>query len=157
MVIMDAGDAVGRDMSHFVPALTQICLIGEEDEVAEMLKAPMVKSIILMQTAGDLRQFGYEHPMGPKWRGIHDLDPGILTRERMIQFCDELDTQAIRDIFPVGTPKQVAAKLKGFVDAGMRVFKVMDYGSMGGARFGASSAMKVRETEDELLLLCRDM
>ncbi|MFA7603461.1 MAG: LLM class flavin-dependent oxidoreductase [Novosphingobium sp.] len=154
--ILDAGDAAGRDMSHFVPALTQICLIGDEEEVAEMLERPMVKSIILMQTAADLRQFGYEHPMGPDWRGIQDFDPVRLSRERIIQFCDDLDTQAIRDIFPVGSPKHVAAHFKGMADAGMRVFKVMDYGGMAGAKFAGKSAQKVIEVEDEVMRLCGD-
>jgi phthiodiolone/phenolphthiodiolone dimycocerosates ketoreductase len=35
----------------------------------------------------------------------------------------------------------------------MRVFKLMEYGSMAGLRFGARSADKVRETEDEILRL----
>ena len=48
----------------------------------------------------------------------------------------------------------MATKFKGFVDAGMRVFKVMDYGGMAGLKFGATSAAKVRETEDEILRLC---
>lgn len=148
--IIEAGEAAGRDMSHFTPALTQICLIGDEGEVAEILEQPMVKSIIAMLTSKDVEQFGYKHPMGPNWRGIMDFDPHILTRERMIQFCKDLDTQMIRDIFPVGTPAQVAAKIKGFADAGMRVYKIMDYGSMGGIRFGANSAAKVRETEDHI-------
>ncbi|MEZ5742273.1 MAG: LLM class flavin-dependent oxidoreductase [Sphingomonadaceae bacterium] len=152
--IMDAGDKAGRDMSHFVPALTQICLIGDEGEIEEIIAQPMVKSIIAMLTAKDLKQFGYDHPMGPDWRGIMDFDPHILTRERMIQFCEDLDTQAIRDIFPVGTPKEVAMKFKGFADAGMRVFKVMDYGGMGGVKYSANSAQKVREVEDEVLALC---
>ena len=156
-VILDAGDAAGRDMSHFTPAITQICLIGDEGEIEEMVAQPMVKSIILMLTAQDLRQFGYEHPMGPDWRGIMDFDPVKLSREAMIRFCDEMDPQSIRDIFPVGTPRQVAQKMKGFVDAGMRVFKMMEYGSMGGAKFAATSAMKVREMEDELLLMCKDI
>ena len=75
--------------------------------------------------------------MGPDWRGIHDFDPVRLSRERIIQFCNDLDTQAIRDIFPVGSVRHVAAKFKGFIDAGMRVFKVMDYGGMAGAKFAA--------------------
>lgn len=148
--ILDAGDAVGRDMSHFTPAITQICLIGEPDEIDEMLRAPMVKSIILMLTAQDLAQFGYDHPMGPSWRGIMDFDPVKLSREAMLKFCAEMNPQAIRDIFPVGTPKQVAAKLKGFIDAGCRVYKLMEYGGMGGMKFSARSAAKVRETEDEI-------
>ena len=153
-VILDAGDAAGRDMSGFCPALTQICLIGDEGEIDEVLATPMVKSIILMLNAADVAQFGYEHPMGPNWHGIMDFDPHILTREKMIEFCAALDTRMIRDIFPVGTPKQVAAKIKGFADAGMRVYKLLDYGAMGGMRFGANSAAKVRETEDEIQKLC---
>ena len=35
----------------------------------------------------------------------------------------------------------------------MRVYKLMDYGAMGGMRFGAKSAAKVRETEDAIQAL----
>ncbi len=151
--ILDAGDAAGRDMSHFTPAITQMCLIGEPDEIDEMLRAPMVKSIILMMTAKDLAQFGYAHPMGPDWRGIMDFDPVRLSRDRMLKFCEEMDPQAIRDVLPTGTPKEVALKIKGFADAGMRVYKLMEYGAMGGMKFSATSAAKVRETEDEIARL----
>ena len=153
-VVMQAGERAGRDMSRFTTAITQICLIGDEEEVAEMIERPMVKSIVLMLTAEDLRKFGYQHPMGPDWRGIMDFDPVRLSREAMLKFCAEMDPQAIRDIFPVGTPKQVAAKMKGFVDAGLQVIKFMDYGGMAGAKFGATSAAKVRAAEDELMALC---
>ncbi len=153
-VILDAGHAVGRDMSHFTPAFNQICLVGDEPEIAEMLEQPMVKSIILMITAKDLEQFGYKHPMGDGWRGIMDFDPVRLSREAIIRFCNELDTQAIRDIFPVGDVATVARKFKGFAEAGMRVFKVMDYGGMAGARFAARSAAKVRAIEDEVTRIC---
>jgi len=152
-VIHESAKRADRDPNAIVPALTQICLIGDEGEIAEMVQAPMVKSIILMLTAQDLRQFGYEHPMGPNWRGIMDFDPGVLTREKMVEFCKVMNPQAILDIFPCGTPKQVAQKLKGFADAGMRVFKLMEYGSMAGSKFSATSAQKVREAEDELIRL----
>ncbi len=151
--IMEHGDAAGRDMTDFVPALTQICLIGDEGEIQEMVQAPLVKSILLMLKASEVGQFGYDHPMGPNWQGIHDIDPGVLTRERILKFCEDVDTQAILDIFPCGTPRQVAQKLKGFVDAGMRVYKVMGYGGMAGLKFGAKSEILVRETEDELARL----
>ncbi len=149
-VIREEAERAGRDPMAITPAITQIALIGDEGEIDEMLKAPLVKSIILMLTAHDLQQFGYEHPMGPKWRGIQDFDPGVLTRERIIEFCDAIDTQAIRDIFPCGTPKQVAQKIKAFCDAGLRVYKIMGYGGMAGLKFGATSEQRVRETEDEL-------
>jgi phthiodiolone/phenolphthiodiolone dimycocerosates ketoreductase len=152
-VVREAAERAGRDPMAIVPAITQMCLIGEDDEIEAMLEAPLVKSIILMLTAGHLRTFGYAHPMGSDWRGIMDFDPVKLSREKIIQFCEDVDTQAIRDIIPCGTPKQVAQRMKGFCDAGLRVFKLMEYGSMGGLAFSAGSAAKVREAEDELLTL----
>jgi phthiodiolone/phenolphthiodiolone dimycocerosates ketoreductase len=44
-------------------------------------------------------------------------------------------------------------KIKGFADAGMQVYKLMEYGAMGGVRFSANSAAKVRETEDAVARL----
>jgi phthiodiolone/phenolphthiodiolone dimycocerosates ketoreductase len=149
--VRQSADRAGRDPMAIVPAITQICLIGEDDEIDEMLRAPLVKSIILLLTADDLRAFGYQHPMGPRWRGVQDFNPVTLSREKIIRFCDEVDTRAIRDIFPCGTPAQVAQRMKGFCDAGMRVFKLMEYGGMAGLKFSAESAAKVRATEDELL------
>jgi phthiodiolone/phenolphthiodiolone dimycocerosates ketoreductase len=103
-----------------------------------------------MQTAGDLEQFGFRHPMGPDWRGIQDLDPAKLPRERMRQFCADMDPEAIRSIFPVGSVHEVARQVKGFADAGMRVFKILDYGTMAGTKFAPGSAAKVRAVEDEI-------
>jgi phthiodiolone/phenolphthiodiolone dimycocerosates ketoreductase len=82
-----------------------------------------------------------------------DFDPVRLSREKMVKFCEEMNPQAIRDVLPTGTPKEVARKIKGFADAGMRVYKLMEYGAMGGMKFSASSAAKVRETEDEIARL----
>jgi phthiodiolone/phenolphthiodiolone dimycocerosates ketoreductase len=152
-VIGESAERAGRDPAAIVPAITQICLIGEDDEIDAMLAAPLVKSIVLMLTARDLDRFGYEHPMGPTWRGVQDFDPVRLSRDRIVDFCARVDTRVIRDVFPCGTPKQVAARMKGFCDAGMRVFTLMNYGAMAGLEFGARSAARVRETEDELLAL----
>ena len=155
-VIRESAARAGRDPMAIVPAISQLCLIGDEAELAEMFERPLVKSILLMISAEDLRRFGHLHPMGPTWRGYQDIDPGILTRERIIQFCKEVDPKAIRDILPCGTPKAVAARMKSFCDAGLRVFKLMDYSGMAGLKFGPLSAQKVREAEDELLRLVGD-
>jgi phthiodiolone/phenolphthiodiolone dimycocerosates ketoreductase len=154
-ILRDSAARAGRDPSAIVPAFIITCLLGDEAELAEMLEAPLVKSILLLITAQELRRFGHEHPMGPEWRGYQDINPGILTRERIIEFCANVDKQAILDLVPCGTPKQVAQKVKGFCDAGLRVFKVIDYGGMAGLKFGATSAAKVRETEDEVLNLVK--
>ena len=149
-VIHESAEKADRDPANITTALTQIALIGDDQEIKEMLEAPLVKSIILMLTASDLKQFGYEHPMGANWRGIQDFNPTILTRERILQFCADMNPQAILDIFPCGTPEHVATKLKGFAEAGMQVYKIMNYSGMAGLKFSANSEARVRETEDAL-------
>jgi len=47
-----------------------------------------------------------------------------------------LDTRSSATSF-VRHTRPVAQKLKGFCDAGMRVFKILDYGAMAGLKFGA--------------------
>jgi len=137
-----------------VPAFIMTCLIGDDSELAEILSAPLVKAWVLQISAADLKQYGFDHPMGENWRGYQDIDPGVLTRERILQLLDKVEPEAILAVIPHGTPKQVAQQVKGFVDAGLKVPKILDYGGMAGLKYGSISAAKVRETEDELLRLC---
>ncbi len=151
--IRDAAEQAGRDPLAIVPAFIITCLIGDEEELAQMVEAPLVKAILLQISAAELRKFGHAHPMGEDWRGYQDIDPGVLTRDRILQFLDQVEPRAILDLVPHGTPKEVAAVVKGYCDAGLRVPKILDYGGMAGLGFGALSPQKVREAEDELLRL----
>lgn len=152
--IRTAADEAGRDPMAIVPAFIMTCLIGDDSELAEILQAPLVKAWILQISAPALKAFGYEHPMGEDWGGYQDINPEILTRERILDMLEKVDPESILAVIPHGTPKQVAKQIKGFVDAGLRVPKILDYGGMAGLKYGAISAAKVRETEDELLKLC---
>lgn len=153
-VIRQEAERVGRDPMAIVPAFIMTCLIGDDDELAEILKAPLVKAWILQISAPALKSFGFDHPMGEDWRGYQDINPGVLTRERILDMCEKVDPESILAVIPHGSPKQVARQIKGFVDAGLRVPKILDYGGMAGLKYGAASPGKVRETEDELLKLC---
>ncbi len=153
-IIRDSAEQAGRDPMAIVPAFIMTCLIGDDDELAEILQAPLVKAWILQISAPALKAHGYDHPMGENWGGYQDIDPGVLTRERILDMLDKVDPESILAVIPHGTPKQVAKQVKGFVDAGLRVPKILDYGGMAGLKYGALSAAKVRETEDELLRLC---
>jgi phthiodiolone/phenolphthiodiolone dimycocerosates ketoreductase len=140
------------------PCYIQVCLIGRDDAgLARILDAPLVKAFLLQVSADMLRTFGYRHPMGEDWRGYQDINPATLTRERIVEFLDRVDPESILAIVPHGTPKQVAHVVKDYVDAGLRVPKILDYGAMAGLSFAAASADAVRETEDELLSLCGDV
>lgn len=152
-VIRDSAERAGRDPMAIVPAFIQTCLIGDDAELAEILNAPLVKALVLQFSADVMRQFGHEHPMGPDWRGYQDIDPGVLTRERVLALVDQVRPEMLLDLVPHGPPKTVARRVKEFCDAGLRVPKILDYGGMAGLAFGAKSAQKVREAEDELMRL----
>lgn len=153
-----SAEHAGRDPMAITPCFVQVCVIGADDgALAEILKAPLVKAFLLQVSAETLRGFGYEHPMGENWYGFHDIDPATLTRERIVEFLDRVDPEAILALVPHGTPKQVAHTVKAYVDAGLRVPKILDYGAMAGLQFAAASAENVRQAEDELMRLCGDV
>jgi phthiodiolone/phenolphthiodiolone dimycocerosates ketoreductase len=154
-VVRRAAEGAKRDPLAIVPAKMIVCLIGERDEIREMLRQPLVKAYALQLTAESLRTRGYRHPMGDDWRGIQDIDPGKLDRERLLSFLESVDENAILSSVPHGTPKEVAREIKALYDAGLRTAAILDYSGMAGAKFGAHSAAKVRETEDEALRLIR--
>jgi phthiodiolone/phenolphthiodiolone dimycocerosates ketoreductase len=153
-VIRDSAECADRDPLAITPANIQTCLIAYDDaELADILSAPLVKAWVLQPSAAEFRKFGYEHPLGDAWGGYQEISPEALPRERILDMLRKTNTDAIRAIIPCGTPKEIARKLKGFVDAGMQVVKIMDYGGMAGLKYSARSAEKVRETEDELMRL----
>ena len=152
-IIREAAERAGRDPMAIVPAFIITCLIGDDAELAEILAAPLVKAYVLMIPAAVMRQYGYEHPLAHDWGGYQDIDPGVLTREKILAMLEKVDVQSILDIVPHGTPKQVARIVKGFCDAGLRVPKILDYGGMAGLKYAARSPQKVREAEDELMRL----
>ncbi|MDH5172473.1 MAG: LLM class flavin-dependent oxidoreductase [Gammaproteobacteria bacterium] len=153
-IVRDAADAAGRDPLAIVPAFIQTCLIGDDTELAEILEAPLVKAWVLQVSAAVLREHGFDHPMGESWRGYQDINPGVLTRERILDMLGKVEPESILAVIPHGSPAQVAKQIKGFVEAGLRVPKILDYSGMAGLKYGALSAAKVRATEDELMRLC---
>lgn len=156
--VRSSAERAGRDPAAITPCFVQVCLIAENDAaLAEMVQAPLVKAFLLQVSAETLHGVGYRHPLGENWRGFHDIDPATLTRERIVDFLDRIDPEAILALVPHGTPEQVARAVKAYVDAGLRVPKILDYGAMAGLRFSAASADNVRRAEDELMRLCGDL
>ncbi|WP_396928009.1 LLM class flavin-dependent oxidoreductase [Mycolicibacterium sp.] len=153
--VRQSAERAGRDPLAITPCFVQVCLIGEDDAALErIVRAPLVASFLLQVSADVLRGFGFDHPMGENWGGFHDINPATLTRERILEFLARVDPEAILAVVPHGTPKQVAQTIKSYVDAGLRVPKILDYTTMAGLEFSAASAANVRRTEDELLTLC---
>jgi phthiodiolone/phenolphthiodiolone dimycocerosates ketoreductase len=148
-----SAERAGRDPMAIVPAFIWTCFIGDDAELAEILQAPLIKAWALCIPADLMRTKGFKHPMGEEWRGAQDINPGVLTRERVVSMLAKVDVESLLAFVPHGTPQQIARHLKGYVDAGLRVPKILDYGGMAGLKYGARSAEKVRQAEDELLRL----
>lgn len=151
--IRESAERAGRDPMAITPAFIMTCLIGDDTELAEILQAPLIKAYVLQIPSTVMQSLGYKHPMGDDWRGYQDINPGVLTRERILAMLDRVDPESILAVVPHGTPNEVARIVKGYCDAGLRVPKLLDYGGMAGLKYGAASAAKVRQAEDELLRL----
>ena len=152
-VIRASAERAGRDPMAIIPANIQTCLIGDDAELGEILNAPLVKAHVLQISSELLRARGFTHPLGENWNGYQDINPAVLPRERIVDMLGKVTPEMIMSIVPTGSPKKIAGIMKGFVDAGLRVPKILDYGGMAGLKYAARSAQKVRETEDELLRL----
>jgi phthiodiolone/phenolphthiodiolone dimycocerosates ketoreductase len=153
-----SADRAGRDPMAITPCFIQVCLIGEDDAaLAEILQAPLVKAFLLQVSAKTLHDFGFEHPMGDDWRGFQDIDPAVLTRDRIVEFLHQVRPEMVLSVVPHGTPKEVAKIVKTYVDAGLRVPKILDYGAMAGLKYAQASAANVRAAEDELVRICGDL
>ena len=108
-MVRASAERAGRDPMAITPCFIQVCFIGKDDAaLAEILEAPLVKAFLLQVSAETLRGFGFEHPMGPGWRGFQDIDPAVLTRERIVDFLAKVQPEMLLAIVPHGTPKQVA-------------------------------------------------
>jgi phthiodiolone/phenolphthiodiolone dimycocerosates ketoreductase len=155
-VIRDAAERADRDPMAIVPAFIITCLIGDDDELAEILEAPLVKAFVLQIPARVMKDHGFDHPLGDDWRGIQDINPGLLSREKILAMLEKVDPESILAIVPHGSPKKIARIVKDYTDAGLRVPKILDYSGMAGLKFSARSVQKVREAEDELMRLVDD-
>jgi phthiodiolone/phenolphthiodiolone dimycocerosates ketoreductase len=133
------------------PATTNFCLIGDDAELAEILEAPLVKALVMQIPAEVLRERGLQHPLGEDWRGMQDIDPAKFPRERILDMLARVRPEHILSVVEHGSPEKIAAKYKGYVDAGLRVAKLLDYSGMAGLKWAASSAQKVRAAEDALM------
>jgi phthiodiolone/phenolphthiodiolone dimycocerosates ketoreductase len=148
-----SAERAGRDPLAITPAFIIMCLIGDDAELAEISASPLVKALVMQIPAEVLRKRGFEHPLGAKWRGYQDIDPSTLTRDRILAMLSRVEFDAILSVIPHGTPEKVARTVKGYVDAGLRVPKILDYGGMAGIEHSARSPERVRRAEDELMRL----
>jgi phthiodiolone/phenolphthiodiolone dimycocerosates ketoreductase len=153
-VLRGAAERAGRDPVAITPALTMAALIAEDDmELAEIVRAPLVKAFVFQVPGIELARRGFAHPLGDDWRGIQDLDPGKFSRQVILDLLAKVTPEALLAVVPHGTPAQVGRRYAEYAQAGMRVPKILDYSGMAGLAFAARSPAKVLAAEDEFIRL----
>jgi phthiodiolone/phenolphthiodiolone dimycocerosates ketoreductase len=152
-IVRTSAEKAGRDPDQIMPAALIGCVLGEPDEIDEILRQPLLQAYIFQTSASDLERHGVAHPCGSKWRGYVDINPATMTRERMLDVFEMATPELLRKLIICGTPREVALQFKGYVDAGVQLGRMLDYSGMGGLKFAATSPAKVREAEDELMRL----
>jgi phthiodiolone/phenolphthiodiolone dimycocerosates ketoreductase len=150
--VRESAERAGRDPMAIETAAVLVCLLGDDaEELRRIAEAPLVKAYILQMRGDFVRKFGFTHPFGDDWIGFHEFDPRRLTREVIVDFLSKVDADMVLGLVPNGTPKEMALKMKAYVDAGLKIPNFLDYGVMAGAHYAARSGAKVRAAEDELM------
>jgi phthiodiolone/phenolphthiodiolone dimycocerosates ketoreductase len=111
----------GRDADDITPSLQPYMVVApSHEEAAEMLKTRTIRFFGLLAPAESWKRQGFTHPFGDGFRGIVDFIPESYTRAQLDEAIAGVpDEMANAGLF-VGTPKEIAAQFKPFVEAGMR-------------------------------------
>jgi alkanesulfonate monooxygenase SsuD/methylene tetrahydromethanopterin reductase-like flavin-dependent oxidoreductase (luciferase family) len=72
------------------------------------------------------------------------------TGNNLVAMLENVEADIIREFIPHGNPKAVAQKVKPYIDAGARVYRIHDMSGLGGLKYAARSAQNITKAEDEL-------
>jgi phthiodiolone/phenolphthiodiolone dimycocerosates ketoreductase len=119
--VRDVAKRAGRDGSAIVPSLQPYIVVAPTHEEARaMLDTRTIKFFGLLAPAESWRKLGFSHPFGEEYKGIQDFLPENYDRAFLDDAIANVPTEMSNAGLFWGTPKEVAAQLRPFVDAGMR-------------------------------------
>jgi phthiodiolone/phenolphthiodiolone dimycocerosates ketoreductase len=120
-IIRATAKAAGRNGDDITPSMQPYMVVAPtHEEAVEMLKTRTIRFFGLLAPAESWRKQGYTHPFGDQFRGIIDFMPERYTRAQLDEAIAGVpDEMANAGLF-IGTPKEIAAQFRPYVDAGMR-------------------------------------
>lgn len=117
----DAAADEGRDPAAIVPGLYLYAVIHEDGDVArKALGGLLLRMQALAGNASLFARSGYGHPLGPDFAGLRDYVPEWVPAARLRDAANELPVEAAGHFVVSGTPSEVVAYLRPFVEAGLR-------------------------------------
>jgi phthiodiolone/phenolphthiodiolone dimycocerosates ketoreductase len=113
---------IGRGDDDFSFGLHHIVFICEDkDDFERHVDNPLVKWYAA--TGGRINQNDWDpegiEPVMPRdWHYAFDMLPGSMSKEEILKITDQVPPEMVRKTFFYGTPEEVAAEIKPFVEAG---------------------------------------
>lgn len=122
----------GDDTFHF--GLHHICFITKnKDDFEQYVDNPLVKWYAA--TGGRINQNDWDpegiEPVMPRdWHYALHMAPNSLTLEELTAVTDQVTPEMVRKTFFYGTPDDIAAEIKPFVEAGSTINLIADFAPM---------------------------
>jgi phthiodiolone/phenolphthiodiolone dimycocerosates ketoreductase len=119
--IRDAAQAAGRDPEAITPALMAPIVVAPTARKARaLLNSRMVRYWALMFPAQRWREIGLEHPLGTDFGGFVELVSESYDRATLEKALAAVHPELLDSGLLVGTPAQIADRLRQFGEAGLR-------------------------------------
>lgn len=116
-----AATAAGRDPTAIMPSFQPYIVVAPtRDEAQAMFDTRAVRYFGLLVPAAEWRKLGFAHPFGEGFRGSIDFLPEQYSREELDEAIASVPDELREAGLLWGTPKEIAAQLRPFVEAGMR-------------------------------------
>jgi phthiodiolone/phenolphthiodiolone dimycocerosates ketoreductase len=115
-------ESYGRDPEEFSFGLHHILFLCEDkDEFERHIDNPLVKWYAA--TGGRINQNDWDaegiEPVMPRdWHYAFKMLPGAMSERELLDITDRVPPEMVRKTFIVGTPEEIAAEIKPFVEAG---------------------------------------
>lgn len=120
-IVRTAAKSVGRNPDAIVPSLQPYIVVAPTHEEAKaLLETKTIRFFGLLAPAASWRAQGFEHPFGDGYRGNFDFLPETYSKKFLEDAIASVPPEMANAGLFWGTPKEIAAQLKPYVDAGMR-------------------------------------
>lgn len=120
-VIRRAAQGAGRDPDAVTGAAQLFVVLGRDAaDVRAKLDHPAVRFFALLASAEVWREWGHQHPYGPRYRGIVDFIPGEHDATDVRRAIAEVPVEAMEAAAIIGTPGDVLSRIRRLAEAGLQ-------------------------------------
>jgi phthiodiolone/phenolphthiodiolone dimycocerosates ketoreductase len=136
-----ASVAAGRPEDAVTPGVYARVVLAESTEAArEAIDASfLLRFIALTRPAEAYAARGAVHPLGEGVFGLTSFLPTQYGREEAVALAKAVPDQVVRDTVIHGTPDEVAAQLRGFLDAGAKHIQLTNMTPLAAPALAAAS------------------